>query len=117
MDVEVEEWTGQGVQKNGSYSVTSGKHLALWKKNLNQGQPLPHTVSLAHKVWLIYNYDFRPYYKKLQENWKAQAPMLSRFVCVCVWRGAVRNKEGKGYFWFSTIVRLILSVLKKNCIK
>lgn len=31
MDVEVEEWTGQGVQRNGSSSITSGQHPALWK--------------------------------------------------------------------------------------
>lgn len=32
MDAEVEEQTGQGVQRNGSYSITSGKHQAVWKK-------------------------------------------------------------------------------------
>lgn len=32
MDAEVEEQTGQGVQRNGSYSITSGKHQAVWEK-------------------------------------------------------------------------------------
>lgn len=43
MDAEVEEQNGQGVQRNGSYSITSGKHQAVWKKKSQ-----PRTASTAH---------------------------------------------------------------------
>lgn len=38
MDMEVEEWSEKGVQRNGSYSVTSGKYPELWK-NLSWRTP------------------------------------------------------------------------------
>lgn len=47
--------------------------------------------------------------KQLRENRKAQAPVLFR-----IGGGGGRNKEGKGYFWLSTTVKLILPLLKKN---
>lgn len=46
MDMEVEEWTGQGVQRNDSWSVTAGRHLAL-QKNFTQRTPSAHAVSFS----------------------------------------------------------------------
>lgn len=69
--------------------------LALWKKLL-------HCMLFpsVHKVWQICNNDFGSEKKKkhCKKVGKAQAPMWSRIFL------GWGNKEGKGYFWFSTTV-------------
>lgn len=65
-----------------------------------------------HFPSLICNYNFR-----LEQQQKINCMKIGRHKHPCQNFQGARNKEGKGYFWFSTIVKLILPLLKKNYIK
>lgn len=77
MDVEVEEGTEQGVQRNGSSSTSEGRPQR--SRETSQRTPFTAHCSFSHQVWLPCNCDFRSEQKKqLQEDRKAQAPTWSR---------------------------------------
>lgn len=114
MDVEVEEQTGQGVQRNGSYSITSGKHQAVWK-NISTKDSFYCTLFPwpMRSDWFITTTSGQIKKKNCMKIGRHKHPCYLEFF----FGGVVKKKEGKGYFWFSTIVKLILPSLKKKCIK
>lgn len=54
MDMEVDEWTRQGVQRNGSYTMTLGKRWAPWESSQAEDALGCTLFPSVHKVWLIF---------------------------------------------------------------